>query len=174
MSKGKGKGFFSKLKKSTIITMVSCGSFVVMTFFALLFFTKFPITLPEKITASLGRESIYRQNNVEGLEVNATTSVSQTTEKNDSSKTTTTQTTEKTTSKRTDFTITITTGKGFRTGEHISTITQDSKYDDVRDSEETFEETTENSENFGYYDSEYDENYENDYSDYDNEYGMNY
>ncbi|MDE6849080.1 MAG: hypothetical protein K2J44_07005 [Ruminococcus sp.] len=40
----KGKGFFSKLKRSTIITMVSCISCVVMTFLALLCFVKVPVT----------------------------------------------------------------------------------------------------------------------------------
>ncbi len=169
----KGKGFFSRLKKSTIITMVSCGSFVVTTFLALLFFIKFPITPSEKMTAGLGRESIYRKNSVEGLEITETTSVSQTTSKADSSQTTTTQTTAGTTSKRTEFTITITTGKGFHTGGRIITIPGNSEYDEQ---EETTEETTENTENSGYNDGDYDENYGNDYSDYDNEYdyGWNY
>lgn len=146
----KGKGFFSKLKRSTIITMVSCISFVVMTFLALLFFVKFPVTPSEKFTAGLGRESVYRQNSAEGLELTTTAETS--------SATTTAQTTTLATAEKTDFKITVTTGKGFRTNGHTLTVSEtSSEDDDVQDSTET---TTEE-------DSEH-----SDYSNYDDEYGM--
>ena len=68
-----------KLKKSTIITMVSCGSFIVMTFLALLFFVKFPITPSEKIISNIGRKSIYKNNNLDSMAVTQTSSGTQTT-----------------------------------------------------------------------------------------------
>ncbi len=145
----KGKGFFSKLKRSTIITMVSCISFVVMTFLALLFFVKFPVTPSEKFTAGLGRESVYRQNSAEGLELTTTAETS--------SATTTVQTTTSSATEKTDFKITITTGKGFHTGGHTLTISENNDEDyDFQDSTET--KTEEDSEN-------------SDYSNYDDEYG---
>lgn len=105
----KKKGFFSKLKKSTIITMTACGSFVVATFFALLFFIKFPISPPEKMTASLGRRSTYGLN----TSYSTTQAVTETTT-TESAETTATTTTELTT--RTDYVITVTMGKGFNIG----------------------------------------------------------
>ncbi|MDE5620957.1 MAG: hypothetical protein K2I80_10680, partial [Ruminococcus sp.] len=128
-------------------------SFVVMTFLALLFFVKFPVTPSEKFTAGLGRASIYRQNNVESLTVTTATETS--------SVTTTVQTTDGTTTARTDFTITVTTGKGFRNNGHTLTISESSENDDILDSEETTQETTEDSEN-------------SDNSNYDDDYGMDY
>lgn len=151
------KGFFSKLKKSTIITMVSCISFVVMTFLALLFFIKFPITPSEKFTAGLGRESIYRQNSVEGLEVKTTAETS--------SATTTEPATTVTTTARTDFKITVTTGKGFRTNGHTLTVSESSgEDDDVQYPDEST--TADDSENSVYSDT--------DYSSYDDNYSGNY
>ena len=102
---------FSRLKKSTVITMVSCGSFVVMTFLALLFFVRFPIKPSEKIISSMGRAGIYRQN-ISYNESTTTTTTVQTTSvtETDTRQTTTASTTRK------EFVITITTGKGFRTG----------------------------------------------------------
>ncbi|MDE6092519.1 MAG: hypothetical protein K2G14_05425 [Ruminococcus sp.] len=160
----KGKGFFAKLKKSTIITMVSCASFVVMTFLALLFFIKFPITPSEKFTAGLGRESVYRRNSVEGLEViSATTDVSQTTAESVSSVTTTAQTTAKT-SKRTEFTITVTTGKGFLTGGRIPTVPYMPE-EDIQNPQET----TDDSENYDYNNPDYTDT---NYNDYNNDYSV--
>ncbi|MDE5772198.1 MAG: hypothetical protein K2I06_11335 [Ruminococcus sp.] len=159
----KGKGFFSKLKRSTIITMVSCISFVVMTFLALLFFVKFPVTPSEKFTAELGRESIYRQNGVDGLQMTATsTEVPQTTTETSS------QTTTETTTAKTDFVITITTGKGFRTDGHTLTVNADYEENDhLQDSEETSQTTTtDDSENYNYNDNYYDS--------YDYDYGWGY
>lgn len=148
------KGFFSKLKKSTIITMVSCISFVVMTFLALLFFIKFPITPSEKFTAGLGRESIYRQNSVEGLEVTTTAETS--------SATTNEPTTTVTTTARTDFKITVTTGKGFRTNGHTLTVSESSvEDDDVQYPDEST--TADDSENSVYSDTDY-SSYDDDYS----------
>ncbi|MDE5584304.1 MAG: hypothetical protein K2J08_11460 [Ruminococcus sp.] len=98
------KVFFSKLKKSTIITLVSCGTFVVATFCGLLILTKFPIEPPEKMTATLGRRSTYELNSA----YSTTQAVTVTTE----STTTTAQTTSKETT-HTDFVITVTMGKGF-------------------------------------------------------------
>lgn len=105
---------FSRLKKSTVITMVSCGSFVVMTFLALLFFVKFPIKPSEKIISSMGRSGIYRQN-VSYSDNTTTTTTTTTTQtvfsvtETDTRQTTTASTTHK------EFIITITTGKGFKT-----------------------------------------------------------
>ena len=123
----KKQGFFSRLKKSTIITLVSCGSFVVMTFFALLFFVKFPLKPSEKIITSMGRESIYRQN----VSYNQTTTTQTTTTETTTKQTTTASTTHK------EFVITITTGKGFKTevkGHDVPVMDYD--YDDYSDYEE--------------------------------------
>lgn len=127
----------SKLKKSTIITMVSCGSFVVMTFLALLFFVKFPITPSEKIMASIGRESIYKNNNSESNIITQTT-VSETSQ-------ITTQTTE--TSTNADFVITITSGKGFKTEGYTPSL--ENSPEEVADNSENPEET-ESMENYNY------------------------
>lgn len=163
---GKVKGFFSKLKKSTIITIVSCGSFIVMTFLALLFFIKFPITPSEKIMASIGRESIYRNNNIEGLA--ATTTTTQTT----TSQTTTGLQTTTAPATHSDFIITITTGKGFSTGVKSHEVEYDSDYDfDYSDDEE--ETTTATDENDDINDTTYTEPDYNDYN-YNYDYGWNY
>ncbi|MDE5558582.1 MAG: hypothetical protein K2J32_13020 [Ruminococcus sp.] len=136
----KKRGFFSGLKKSTIITMVSCGSFVVMTFFALLFFVKFPIKPSEKIITSMGRESIYRQN----VSYSENTTITQTI-----AETTATQTTTAST-KHKEFVITITTGKGFKTevkGHDVPVMDYD--YDDYEEDDEE-EETTETTTDYEY------------------------
>ena len=136
----KKRGFFSGLKKSTIITMVSCGSFVVMTFFSLLFFVKFPIKPSEKIITSMGRESIYRQN----VSYSENTTTTQTI-----AETTATQTTTAST-KHKEFVITITTGKGFKTevkGHDVPVMDYD--YDDYEEDDEE-EETTETTTDYEY------------------------
>ncbi|MCM1507112.1 MAG: hypothetical protein NC177_08270 [Ruminococcus flavefaciens] len=181
MGKSKGKGFFSRLKKSTVITMVSCISFVVMTFLALLFFIKFPITPSEKIMASIGRESIYRHNSVEGLEVTTASAVPETQTTTTSAVTTTTalQTTTASTT-HSDFVITITTGKGFLTGGRIPTIEYNPDEivtDYINTPEDTFTTTTVTDEyGYDYGDGEQDYNdygYGNDYN-YDYDYGYGY
>lgn len=156
------KGFFSRLKKSTIITMVSCISFVVMTFLALLFFVKFPITPSEKFTAGLGRESIHRQNIAENVDVMAVTETS--------TETTTEPSTTVTTAEKTEFKITITTGKGFRTNGHTLTVSESSdEYDGISDESSD----TDDSENYDYNDYS-DSDYSDDvYSDYNDEYDWN-
>ena len=57
----KGNGFFSNLKRSTRITLVSCGCFIALTALILFFFVMFPITPSEKMISSFGRESISKQ-----------------------------------------------------------------------------------------------------------------
>ena len=56
------KDFYEGLKKSTKITVLSCGSFVVMTMLILAFFIIFPITPSEKIMTNIGRENMARDN----------------------------------------------------------------------------------------------------------------
>lgn len=156
----KKQGFFSGLKKSTIITMVSCGSFVVMTFFAMLFFVKFPLKPSERIITSMGRESIYKQN-VSYSENTTTTTTTQTTIETTATQTTMASTTHK------EFVITITTGKGFKTeakGHDVPVMDYD--YDDYSDYDDEEEETTETTTDY-----EYEEYYtdEYDYNDYNSE-----
>ena len=52
------KDFFGSLSKSTKITLISCGSFLLLTFIILLFFVLFPITPSERVILGLGREGI--------------------------------------------------------------------------------------------------------------------
>lgn len=155
-----------KLKKSTIITMVSCGSFIVMTFLALLFFVKFPITPSEKIISSIGRESIYKNNNLDSMAVTQTSSETQTTVST-TSQTTATQTTTASAT-HSDFVITITTGKGFfTTGGHMSAMSDVSeKNDDYSDF--IAEETTDiyNYDEQVYTETDYNESYDYNYNDY--------
>lgn len=55
------KDFITGLSKSTKITLISCGSFVLLTLLILTFFVLFPITPSEKAIASLGREGLVYQ-----------------------------------------------------------------------------------------------------------------
>lgn len=113
-------GFFDSLKKSTKITMLSCGSFVVLTLLILAFFIMFPITPSEKIMANIGRgENIFQddgngpvQNGVQQIET--TVSTAKTTGKATTTKASTTRS-------KTSFTITITTGSGFMWNGRIPT-----------------------------------------------------
>ena len=59
---GLGK-FFSGLKKSTRVTLISCGSFIVMTAIILLFFVLFPISPPEKAVSLIknGRSKLSNE-----------------------------------------------------------------------------------------------------------------
>ena len=152
---------FIRLKKSTVITMVSCGSFVLMTFLGLLFFVKFPIKPSEKIISSMGRQGIYRRNISYSTDIPATTtqttlSVTDT----DTRQTTTASTTHK------EFIITITTGKGFKTEfEGHDVYVMDYDYDDYEDyindnKEKITTITTYDGDEYDYdYDYDYDWNY---------------
>ena len=111
-------GFFDTLKKSTKITVLSCGSFVVMTLLILAFFILFPITPSEKIMTNIGRgENMYQddgqpvQSGVPEVETTVSTTVT--------TKATTTRVT--TTRVHTSFTITLTTGSGFMWNGRIPT-----------------------------------------------------
>lgn len=55
------KDFFLGLSKSTKITLISCGCFVLLTMLLLLVFVLFPITPSEKVIASFGRENLVYQ-----------------------------------------------------------------------------------------------------------------
>ncbi|MDE6426947.1 MAG: hypothetical protein K2K89_12560 [Ruminococcus sp.] len=145
----KKQSFFSRLKKSTIITMVSCGSFVVMTFLALLFFVKFPLKPSERIISSMGRQGIYKQN----VSYSESTTTTQTTIETTTQQTTANNTTHK------EFVITITTGKGFKTevkGHDVPVMDYD--YSDYEDDEEETTETTTDYEDdeYNYNDYNYD------------------
>ena len=113
----KGNGFFSNLKKSTKITLVSCGCFIAMTALILFFFVMFPITPSEKIISSIGRESISKK---DPDAVGSTTTAVSTTTVNTTTvtkKARTTTSPSKTT--KSDYVITITAGSGFYTGQKI-------------------------------------------------------
>lgn len=162
----KKKSYFSGLKKSTKITVLSCGFFLLLTMIILIFFVMFPITPSEKVIAGLGRESISRSNRQTTM---VTTTAVTTTAMEDVvvSKAASTTTAETTTHK--DFTITVTSGSGFYvsntipTGEPYAagyvptTETETDYYDDGSD----------------YNDYGYDYNYDYGY-DYNYDYGYDY
>lgn len=52
------KDFFGNLSKSTKLTMISCGIFIILTFVILLFFVMFPITPSEKVISGMGRAGL--------------------------------------------------------------------------------------------------------------------
>jgi len=113
------KGFYDSLKKSTKITVLSCGSFVIMTMLILAFFIIFPITPSERIMSNIGRGENLSQDNGQPLqsaipEVETTVSTTVTTTKATTTKVTTTRA-------RTSFTITLTTGSGFMWNGRIPT-----------------------------------------------------
>ncbi len=54
----KVKEFFMGLNKSTRITIISCGCFVLLTLVILIFFMLFPITPSERVISSIGREGL--------------------------------------------------------------------------------------------------------------------
>lgn len=114
--------FMSGLKKSTKITLLSCGSFVVLTVLILVFFIAFPITPSEKVMSNIGRgENIFKQ----GEELQTSTSALSTAS-SPSSKVTTAEV-RTTASKRTSakslasVNIVITTGSGFSMNGRIPT-----------------------------------------------------
>lgn len=52
------KDFFMGLNKSTKMTMLSCGCFILLTLVILIFFMWFPITPSDRAISSLGREGL--------------------------------------------------------------------------------------------------------------------
>ncbi|MBE6863518.1 MAG: hypothetical protein E7495_02945 [Ruminococcus flavefaciens] len=115
--------FFVNLRKSTKITLISCVSFVLMTFLILCFFIISPITPDDKAGSTYGRETVSGSvisTDVttiagEGLEVSKGTSKA--------------ATTTKVTTSHVDYVITITTGAGFYTGGRINTGDYTGDYD---------------------------------------------
>ena len=114
--------FINGLKKSTKITLLSCGSFVVLTLLILVFFIAFPITPSEKVMSNIGRgENIFKQ----GEEIQTSTTVVSAASSPVSN--TTTQTVRTTASRRTSaktltsVNIVITTGSGFSMNGRIPT-----------------------------------------------------
>ena len=110
------------LKKSTKITLMSCGSFVLMTALILCFFVMFPITPSEKMMSSISREAVSTNANGDNImtampAVETTVSGEETV--TTTAKATTTKVTASTT--RTNYTITVTTGSGFLWGGAIPT-----------------------------------------------------
>ena len=114
--------FFSGLKKSTRITLISCGFFILLTFIILMFFIFFPITPSEKIMANIGREAVSRNEGSADPLLTAMPGVVTTSSTDESAVTTkiTTTSSVRTTS-RTSFTIHVTTGSGFLWGGNIPT-----------------------------------------------------
>ena len=113
-------GFYEGLKKSTKITVLSCGSFVIMTLLILAFFIIFPITPSEKIMSNIGRgENMFQEN---GQPVQSGIPTVETTVSTAAATTVKTTTTKaRTTRARTTFTINITTGSGFMWNGRIPT-----------------------------------------------------
>lgn len=68
------KDFFLSLNKSTKLTILSCGCFIVMTLIILCIFVFCPITPSEKAISSLGREGlVYQESDVEPVTTVSTT-----------------------------------------------------------------------------------------------------
>ncbi|MBR4626130.1 MAG: hypothetical protein IKO47_00230 [Ruminococcus sp.] len=99
---GKVKEFFGSLKRSTKITLISCVSFVLMTFLILCFFIMSPITPSDKAGHTYGRESI----STDTTDSTITTSAAGV----DISSDTTGKSTTTVTTTHKDYVITITTG----------------------------------------------------------------
>ena len=113
------------LKKSTKVTMLSCGSFVVLTLLILGFFILFPITPSEKIISNIGRgENISQDNNNQpiqsGVPAGETTSAGQATTAANTSQTTTAKK-KVSTGTKTSVNIVITQGSGFNNNGRIPT-----------------------------------------------------
>lgn len=112
---GRVRAFIDSLQKSTKVTLISCGCFILLTFLILIFFVMFPITRAERANASVGRESVQKNS----AAVTTVTDV-------DGSVVVSMGTTKKvnasvTTSKHKDYVITVTTGKGFYSNGRIPT-----------------------------------------------------
>ena len=90
----KSKEFFGNLSKSTRLTVISCGIFIILTFIILMFFVMFPITPSEKVISGMGRAGLMDsdgKNSPYGDELNGvvvTTSADSSGKKNDSKVTT--------------------------------------------------------------------------------------
>lgn len=106
------KEFFMDLSKSTKITLISCGCFVLLTLLILIFFVMFPITPSERAISKFGGEGLV-YNDGESTGTTAVTSVTSNTE------TTTTARTTVTTESQT--TVTFTTMSGYLWGNNIRT-----------------------------------------------------
>ena len=105
----KGNGFFSNLKKSTKITLISCGCFIALSAAILFFFVMFPITPSEKVISAFGRETIYKKDTA-GTTV--TTTVISTSDNNKAATTTKVKTTTARRTTGTDIPD-VTQGSGF-------------------------------------------------------------
>ncbi len=114
------KEFFFGLSKSTKITLISCGGFVLLTLVILLFFVLFPITPTEKAIAKFGREGLYYQDG-EDAAVTTTTSTAVT-------GTATVTTTQTSVTVTTDEMQTFTTPTGFFFGGNIQTGNEGETY----------------------------------------------
>ncbi len=90
----KFKEFFGNLSKSTRLTVISCGIFIILTFIILMFFVMFPITPSEKVISGMGRAGLMEsggKNSPYGDGINGvvvTTSADSDGKKNDSKTTT--------------------------------------------------------------------------------------
>ncbi len=107
----KVKSFFNGLQRSTVITLISCVCFVLMTFVILMFFMLFPITPSERVADRLGRESVFRSNG----ENNAVVAEPATSDEQPmvAYEQTVTTTAPRQPTAHTSYTITITSGSGF-------------------------------------------------------------
>lgn len=112
---GRVREFFNNLQKSTKVTLISCGCFILLTFLILIFFVMFPITRAERANASVGRESVQKNDSAVTTmtDVNGSVIVSMGTTKNIDADVTTTY--------HTDYVIIVTTGKGFYSDGRIPT-----------------------------------------------------
>lgn len=107
------KEFFLELSKSTRITLISCGCFILLTMFILIFFVWFPITPSQRVIENFGRENLVYQAK-ENEAAAATTTAQQ-------SATVTTTTTTVSTLPETYTKITFTTMAGYLPGVNMQT-----------------------------------------------------
>ena len=170
----KGKSYFGRLKKSTKITVISCGCFVGLTMIILLFFVMNPITPSEKVIAGFGRENISRHNQ-QTTEITTTTITTTAMEDIIVSKAATTTTAATTT--HVDYTITVTSGSGFYVNNVIPTGVSPYEAGAAIVTTETvteYDDGTGYDYGYGYDDSSYGYGYD-DYSyGYDNSYDYSY
>ena len=116
------KGFFANLKKSTKITLVSCGCFIAMTAVILGFFIMFPITPSDKVIASFGRESVIKKDASQSQAVTTTVTALDSIEASKGTTYMTTAVTTMRTTRRREFSVDITTGSGFYSAEISSPV----------------------------------------------------
>lgn len=115
------KAFFMDLSKSTKITMISCGCFVLLTLLILVFFVMFPITPSDRAIAKFGGEGLVYN---DGESTGTTTSTTVT------DITVTTTAVQTTTTMKSEATVTFTTMSGYLSGGYIRT----GEYDPYGDS----------------------------------------